>query len=403
MERLVARKGASSGRCALLMFARWASVTSRWRDPNSGLREIIESYVMSRIALVLVGWVALGRLPWGYYSPTYNISQKAWVVMWLRWDALWYLKIAEHGYRAVDSLAFFPTFPLLIRAVHDVTRLPFALSALLLSNAMCLGFLFAFWALVSEHFGEPVRRRALFAALSFPTAFFMSAAYTESTFLFLSVMVFWLARRQKFWWAGLFAMGATLTRNEGAFTVVPILWNYYQARGWKVRWDLLAVFGIPLAMAGFMYFQWRHFGNPLAFVDSQSAWGRHITWPWVGMALAVGRIWHGSSLQASSVLSMIDLSSALMSAGVWLYSRKRLPVDWMIYWAVLWLVDVSAPSPYGRSPLLSMSRLVLILFPMYVGLGILTENPTWQRSMNWLFPLLQAVFFTIFATWHWIA
>jgi hypothetical protein len=385
------------------MTSLWVGMVSRWKDSASGLREILESYVFSRVALILVGWIALGRIPWGYYSPTFNITTKTWLLMWLRWDALWYLKIAEHGYQKVDSLAFFPTYPLLIRGVHDVTRLPFDVAALLLSNAMCLGFLFVFWALMAEYFDESVRRRALWAALAFPTAFFMSAAYTESTFLFLSLMVFWLAKRQRFWWAGLFAIGATLTRNEGVFTVIPILWQYYLSRGFRFRVELLSIFSVPLAMAGFMYFQWRHFGNPLAFIDSQSAWGRHITWPWVGITLAIGRIWHGSSLQASTVLSMIDLSSSVVSALLWLYSRKRLPVDWMIYWGVLWLIDVSAPSPYGRSPLLSMSRLVLILFPMYVGLGILTENSTWQRLSNWVFPLLQALFFTIFATWHWIA
>lgn len=375
----------------------------RWQNSAYGTREILESFVFSRLALVVVGWIALGRIPWGYYSPAFNVSQRAWLVMWLRWDALWYLKIAQHGYTSVTALAFFPTYPMLIRGVHLATGLPFDVSALVLSNAMCLGFLFVFWALVSEYFPESIRSRALWAALAFPTAFFLSAAYTESTFLFLSVMVFWLARRRQFWWAGVFAIGATLTRNEGVFTVIPILWQYYQAYGFRWRWQILSCLTIPLAMAGFMWFQWQHFGNPLAFLDSQSAWGRHITWPWVGPWLAIGRIWHGSSLQSSTVLSMIDLFSAVFSAAIWVYSRKRLPVDWMIYWAVLLVVDVSAPSPYGRSPLLSMSRLIVILFPTYVGLGILMENPTWRRLGNWIFPLVQAVFFTIFATWHWIA
>ena len=400
---MVVGAGPQPGNCAFLMSRAWARLGDRWGNAQSGLREILESFVLSRLALVMVGWIALGRIPWGYYSPTFNVTTKPWLLMWVRWDALWYLKIAEHGYTQINALAFFPTYPMLIRAVHFLTRLPFDASAVLLANAMCLGFLFAFWALVSEYFGDGVRRRALWAALAFPTAFFMSAAYTESTFMFLSVMVFWLARRKKFWWAGLFAIGATLTRNEGVFTVIPILWQYYRDRGLKWHADLLSILSVPLAMGGFMYFQWRHFHNPVAFIDSQSAWGRHITWPWIGIELAFSRIWHGSSLQASTVLSMIDLSSSLVSAALWLYSRKRLPVDWLIYWGVLWLIDVSAPSPYGRSPLLSMSRLVLILFPMYVGLGILTENSTWQRAANWMFPLLQAVFFTIFATWHWIA
>ncbi len=378
-------------------------IRQRWRDPRSELREIVGLFVISRMTLVVVGWVALGRIPWGYYSPAYNLSQKAWLVMWLRWDALWYIRIARFGYFQTKALAFFPTYPLLIRAVHIVTRMPFDVSALVVANVMTIAFLVVFRALLAEYFPQAVRSRTLWAVLAFPTAFFLSAAYTEATFLFFSVTVFWLARRRRFWWGGAVAVFAVLTRNEGVFTVIPLLWQYYEAYGWRWRWNLLSVLLIPVAMFAFMGFQWQHFGNPLAFVAAQSAWGRHISPPWVGPWLAVQRIWLGNSLQASTVLSMIDLSFGLTSAALWMYSRRRLPTDWMIYWAVLLLIDFSAPSPYGRSPLLSMSRLVLILFPMFAAVGILTENTTWQKMANWLFPMLQAVFFTIFATWHWIA
>lgn len=380
-----------------------AWLAERWRDPERGWREILETYVMSRFALVLVGMVALGRLPWGHYSPTYNVSPRPWIVMWIRWDALWYLHIARYGYDRPDALAFFPAYPMLVRFAHLGLGLSFPIAALVVSNGLAIGFLFAFWALLADYFPQAVRSRALYAAVAFPSAFFLSAAYTESTFLFFAIMVFLLAKRRRFWWAGAFAFGAALTRNEGVFTVVPILWQYYRAYGLRVRWELASVMTVPLAILGFMAFQWRYFGNPLAFVELQSAWGRHITWPFVGPWLAVKNIWSGATLQPATVLSMIDLSSGLASAALWVYSLRKLPGDWMAFWAILWLVDVSAPNPYGRSPLLSMSRLVLVLFPAFAGLGVLTENSSWRRLVNWLFPLLQAIFFTIFATWHWIA
>ncbi len=39
-----------------------------------------------------------------------------------RWDAVWYLHIAEHGYPHTTEAAYFPLYPLLVHAVGFVTR-----------------------------------------------------------------------------------------------------------------------------------------------------------------------------------------------------------------------------------------------------------------------------------------
>lgn len=234
--------------------------------------------------------------------------------------------------------------------------------------------------------------------------FFMSAAYTEGLYMFLSTTVFWLAYRKKFWAAGIFGMLAALTRNEGAFTVIPILWSYYQSYGWTIKKSLWSVLLVPAGIVAFMIYQWRDFGSPLAFIAAQSYWGRQITWPWVGIFLAIKTIWHGSPLQPSTILSMIDLCAALIFMILWIFAwRRKFPVDWLAYWGILLLIDISAPDIHGRSPLLSMSRLVLILFPGFVMLGILAKHESWNRFFQWLLPMLQVTFFLIFATWHWIA
>ena len=43
--------------------------------------------------------------------------QRYLVRPWERWDTVWYLKIAEHGYTDYGSTAFLPLYPLLIRVV----------------------------------------------------------------------------------------------------------------------------------------------------------------------------------------------------------------------------------------------------------------------------------------------
>src|SRR6266478_2569862 len=55
-----------------------------------------------------------------------------------RWDAVWYVRILEHGYdydpRLPSCVAFFPAYPVLGRAVSEVTGLRPELALLLVSH-----------------------------------------------------------------------------------------------------------------------------------------------------------------------------------------------------------------------------------------------------------------------------
>jgi Gpi18-like mannosyltransferase len=386
-----------------MISARYHAWKAAWLPDRRTTRELLELIVFSRVALVLAGWVGMARLPWKYYSPEFNVSANPAVLMWIRWDGLWYTGIAAHGYW-FQALAFFPLYPLLTAALHWVTRLSVFDTALIVSNLGLVGFVFAFYGLVRDVFNAELAKRSVWIAILFPTAFFMSAAYTEGIFMFLSIAVFWTAYRKKFYTAGIFGMLAALTRNEGAFTVIPILWSYYQSYGWKIKKSLWSVLLVPSGIIAYMIYQWRDFGSPFAFIAAQAYWGRQISFPWVGIILAIRTIWNGSPLQTDAILSMIDLSAAIAFMLLWVLAwRRKFPPDWLTYWGVLLLIDISAPDIHGRSPLLSMSRLVLILFPGFVMMGILAKHESWQRLFGWVFPMLQMTFFLIFATWHWIA
>jgi hypothetical protein len=65
-----------------------------------------------------------------------------------RWDAYWFERIARDGYRdgQADG-AFFPGYPMVIRAVSSVTTMAEGGSALLVSNLAVVGRLVVLYAL----------------------------------------------------------------------------------------------------------------------------------------------------------------------------------------------------------------------------------------------------------------
>jgi hypothetical protein len=382
-----------------------------WPDPEAA-RALWEQLLFSRLALLAVGWVALGLFPSQYVSPTYNVSTFPPLLMWIRWDALWYVGIATHGYWTTAALAFFPLYPLTIAGLQWLTGIGAPAAGVVSSNLALVGAAGALWLAVRDEFSRPVADRAVTWLLMFPTGFYLSAAYTESLFLLTTVAAFLLARRGHLWAAGVAGALAALTRNAGVLTAIPILWAYGARYGWRRpdggwnwrRWDLLSA-GVPVLGIG-LYMGWQAiiFHSPVAFLSAEAFWGRHVTWPWVGIAAALTNVINGSALQPTTVLSMIDLLFAMAFFALWWVGlRQRMPVPWLIYWALMWVVDVSAPDLTGQSPLLSMSRLVLVIFPAFATLGVLTERPSWNRWCQWLCPTLQATFFAVFATWHWIA
>ena len=156
-----------------------------------------------------------------------------------RWDASFYLTIASHGYGHLNSptnqlLAFFPLYPLLVRALG--IALPLVVAGVLVS-IVALGFalygVHRLSTLESARGAAAVRGRALDTAglavllLAFsPMAVFFSADYTESLFMAFAVATFLCARNGRWMWAATAGLLASATRSPGALLLLPTLVLY---------------------------------------------------------------------------------------------------------------------------------------------------------------------------------
>lgn len=141
-----------------------------------------------------------------------------------RWDAGHYLNIARNGYFwGNDPInAFFPLFPLLVRAFGWL-GLSHLAAGLLLSNLCSLVGLSLFYRWVERRSGPRIANLSLLAALAQPGAMFFCLMYTESLF-FLLLMVFLSgleSGRQKAALA-LAAFALPLTRSLGLLLLAPL-------------------------------------------------------------------------------------------------------------------------------------------------------------------------------------
>lgn len=195
------------------------------------------------------------------------------------WDAFEYRRIVEEGYEftpgKASNVAFFPAYPLLGRAVKEVTGLSTHLSLLLVAHVCLLGAFVLLAAYARERSaGEP--RLSEYALLAFglwPTTFFFRMAYSESLFVFVTLAaMLGMVRRWPAWIVAVVIGLATACRPVGVSLLPVLLWDLWDRSRSLMPFLLRAAVLGPLACWGliaFMAYQQAAFGDALAFVHTQ--------------------------------------------------------------------------------------------------------------------------------------
>ncbi|HKY53618.1 MAG TPA: glycosyltransferase family 39 protein, partial [Anaerolineales bacterium] len=158
-----------------------------------------------------------------------------WIAIWQRFDANWYLLIAQNGYgSASGDVHFPPLYPVLIRLISSL--IPSGLiSALLLSQIALYIAVKLLYDLFTEWENEKVAQKSLFFLLIFPTSFFLFSAYTEALFIVFTLLCLESIRNRKWHWAGFWVFCALLVRLQGVALLLPLAWGILQTRFRNIR------------------------------------------------------------------------------------------------------------------------------------------------------------------------
>ena len=105
--------------------------------------------------------------------------------IWERFDTLWFLRIAEHGYDRPMAVIFYPLYPAAIRLVSGL--MPAAVAALLVSTVAAFFFFWGLLRLADSSLTATGRLRMLLLVAVWPASFALFAGYAESLTLALIV------------------------------------------------------------------------------------------------------------------------------------------------------------------------------------------------------------------------
>src|SRR6266487_4960297 len=243
--------------------------------------------------------------------------------IWARWDSVFFVRIAEHGYDKA-SAAFGPLYPGLVAALGRVFFGHYVIAGIVVSLAAALGAFVLLDRIAEERLGADGARRTVLYLAVFPMALFLQAVYSESLYLLLVLAAFVLAERGRFGAAGIVTGLAILTRVTGIALLPALALLAWRARGRRRAFGGLAL-ALPVA-AAFPLLLWQQVGHPWAFWNAQDQWHRHLSGagPLGGIWSAIVH-WTPANVgpQHAIAVNVEDLTALVLFAGLTVIAWRR--------------------------------------------------------------------------------
>ncbi|MEO8043834.1 MAG: mannosyltransferase family protein [Spartobacteria bacterium] len=292
---------------------------------------------------------------------SFTPKHRGWLELWNNWDAMHYLRLAEHGYVAAGdgrvSLVFFPLYPWFVRLTAFLVR-DYLLATFIVSGFASVAAALLLRRLARCDESEEVSRNAVWFFLIFPASFFLHVGYTESLFLALTLGCFLAARKEHWVLAGLLGAAACLTRVNG-LVLIPALaaevaLQFWQTRRINFRWLWLGL--VPFGFLGYLWLNHEVTGDFFAFTKiMQEHWYKKFASPWFGIHDVYLR---ALGMNINEGLNEFIAIVLVTICAIWSWFSLRL--SYSVWITLNWLLISST------SYVLSVPRYALTFFPIFL-------------------------------------
>ena len=391
------------------------------------VRDVLTAFLVTRIMVLFVIYISTALVPMNQGLYQFATPNNVLVDGLVRFDSWWYHNIVTQGYNMGDittgaqgNVAFFPLYPMLVKMVSALIGNVYV-AGILVSNVALLIMLFYLYRLAVEEFDRGTAGRAVFYLAGAPTGVFLSAMYTESTYLLFVVMTFYYARRSRWFWAGVSGFLASSTRNTGILMAGVIgLEGMHQAGvrflppAWAVRelpghlWQqvrltftawrsLLAACMVPLGLISYMlYLQLVH-GDALGFIHVQATWGRQVSAS--GLGQLIPTTLRELNIGPQPLSGQINAIALLATLSAVVFLAILVPLAMKMRPAHGFFVGLTLLIPLTTGTTGSMDRYSLMLIPAFLLLAHWGRRPWVDRIVVGVsLPLLA---YSTFLFSHW--
>jgi Gpi18-like mannosyltransferase len=357
---------------------------------------VIGVYAAVLVVLNVVSWLVVRNFAETASVPPHHFAGESLLDGWFRWDASWYLRIADLGYSYTpgkqSTVAFFPGYPLTMRAVGNIIDNS-ALAGILITMACGLLAFVLFRVWTRSRLSPSAALTALVLLALYPYAFFLfGAVYGDALFLAAALSAFLLLERGHPVLAGLAGAVATATRPVGVAVVVGLIVLSLERRDaligtWRLglprRIDLRKLrapdFGVLLSLGGFAAYAgylWSRFGDPFVFSTVQAAWGQPATPRTWSKYTFFAELFRGDDRRLAYILLLHAIVGLLFLISI-PFVVRRFGWGYGSYATTLLMIPL-----IGSSDFQGLGRYMLAMFPTFALAGeLLADRPSVRNAL----------------------
>lgn len=370
-------------------------------------RDVLWLYLLTRAAL----WTTAYGARWLFPTDASTPDPGSALAPFERWDWGHFLNVARDGYFPAgrgpwdadwdNREAFFPGFPLALRAVHTIVP-SWTAAGLLISLVAGAVAVLALARVARLYLSDAgAGRRTVQLLLLSPCAIFLAAGYSESLFLALALPA-WLAAHRRDWpHAATLAALATTVRVSGLFLAAALALHFVlTARTARTRraWRPLPWLALP-ALPALLYAWYLHSrtGDWMAWQHAQErGWYRRFHAPWEAWSNTWGSAF--DQVQTTGYAFMFQAELLAMVVGLALAAllvrRRRWPEAAYVGLG-LWALGTS----YWYT---SIPRATLLWWPLWITLAAWSlRSPRFRTAYFCLVAPLSTLFALTFMTGRW--
>ncbi len=314
-----------------------------------------------------------------------SVRDRSVRLVFVRWDAQWYRRIAEHGYgftastsdgRHLSDYAFFPAQPLIERLIHFLTGLSALDAGIVISAVSSVIAAAGIYQIARAIYDEKVAFYSTFLWAAIPIGIVESMSYSESLFTALAAWSLYFTLRRNWVVAAALASFASFTRPVGlAVCLAVIISLLIEIRSQRILAKPSHLFAIFLAPSGWILYlgyvsiKVKSFSGYFAI---ESRWGNGFD------AGAHFLKWCVHLLFSKSVFSGI---AVLIAVGllIWLLVicfQQNQPVPLLVFATALVAIALTTSGYFGSKP-----RYLLPGFPLLFPIARVIERQSTVRKI----------------------
>ena len=285
------------------------------------------------------------------------------------YDGELYLTIAEYGYIEEKLYAFFPLYPLLIRLLHIIIP-SYRLAGFIISNCCSFGSLVIIDLLTKKV--KDNKFNLLCYAFS-PILAFISINYTEALYIMLTLLGYYLYKKDKILLSSIVIGLCILTRNSGIILWgaigIDMLYRFFKKKDFSFK--KIVMFGLISLLIGILYPLYTYIkeGNFFLFFTVQnSAWGRESSNLISSIYNDIHQIINMPQYRLNNIIMFIEdwfFYFGALILGIKIFKKDKAASIYVLVALFAFQLSARETNWYTLTST-SLYRYVLGLFPLYI-------------------------------------